>query len=156
RYRQRFEHETFSLGGPFASAERKALDDDVARMEHMVTEYEKATADPKTADPAKAEFYKWRIDQDQMAVDSAIEEHRRAADSVTDKLAMFAATVAGIVVTALTAGAAGPLVAGALGALAAAEATMLTKIAVKGAAYSQEELLVDAVTGAVDVIMAVA
>ncbi len=155
QYRQKFEHDTFSLGGLFASDERKALDADVARMAEMVDAYEKYT-DPKTADPAKAEFYKWRIDQDQMAVDSAIEEHRRSADSVTDKLAMIAAVVAGAVVTALTWGAAGPFVAGALGALAAAEATILTKIAVKGAAYSQEELLVDVVSGAVDVIMALA
>ena len=154
KYRQKLEHETFSLGGPFASSERKALDDDVDRMKKMVEEYEKYT-DPKTADPAKAEFFKWRIDQDQMAVDSAIEEHRRAADSVTDKLAMIAAVVAGGVVRAAPRAPAGRL-AGVLGALAATEATMLTKIAVKGAAYSQEEMLVDAISGAVDIVMAIA
>ena len=68
---------------------------------------------------------------------------------------MIAAIAAGLLVTALTFGAAGPIVAGALGALAAAEATILTKLAFKGSAYSNEELLVDVVSGAVDVVFAV-
>lgn len=155
--RQKFEHQTFSLGSTFSNAERSALDEDVARLELMVAELERADKpEGEGGDPKKAEFYRWRVDQEVRAVDSAIDEHRRAADSVTDKLAMAAAVIAGAVVTALTWGAAGPFVAGALGALAAAEATILTKMAVKGAAYSEEELLVDVVSGAVDVIMALA
>ena len=68
---------------------------------------------------------------------------------------MIAAIAAGLLVTAVTFGAAGPVVAGALGALAAAEATIITKLAFKGSAYSNEELLVDVVSGAVDVVFAV-
>ena len=121
----------------------------------LVDEYDRLVATPG-ADPKRIAYLQWRADQETKAVDSAIEEHRRAADSVTDKLAMVAAVVAGAIVTALTWGAAGPFVAGALGALAAAEATIITKMAVKGAAYSEEELLVDVVTGVVDIVLAVA
>ncbi|WP_030485342.1 hypothetical protein [Nocardioides aequoreus] len=155
RRRQQFEGETFALGGTFAEEERKALDADVQRLQEAADEYDRLVATPNP-DPQRLAYLKWRADQETKAVDSAVEEHRRAADSVTDKIAMVAAVVAGAIVTAVTWGAAGPFVAGALGALAAAEATIITKMAVKGAAYSEEELLVDVVSGVVDIVLAVA
>ena len=97
----------------------------------------------------------WEVNQGVKNVDAEVEEHRRAVDAVADRWAMIAAIVAGVAVTALTFGAAGPVIAGALGALAAAEATIITKLAVKGSAYSNEEILVDVVSGAVDVVFAV-
>ena len=103
----------------------------------------------------EAAFYQFRVDQSVRAVDSAVDEHRRSVDSIADRMAMIAAIAAGLLVTAVTFGAAGPVVAGALGALAAAEATIITKMAFKGTAYSNEELLVDVVSGAVDVVFAV-
>ena len=53
--------------------------------------------------------------------------------------------------TAVTGGAAGLV----LGAIAAAEATVLAKLAVKGGAYTDEELLVDVATGVVDAVLAI-
>ena len=108
-----------------------------------------------TAGSEEAAYYQWRVDQEVQAVDAAVEEHRRSVDSIADRMAMIAAIAAGLLVTAVTFGAAGPVIAGALGALAAAEATIITKIAFKGSAYSNEELLVDVVSGAVDVVFAV-
>jgi annexin-like protein len=87
-------------------------------------------------------------------VDDAIEEHRRALDSFAETAAMVAAIVAGALVTALTLGSAGLVVAGILGALAATAASMSTKALILGRAYGVEAIGVDLAVGAVDVLFA--
>ena len=147
----RYEQTAYLAGGLFSGKERKSLEDEVAKLEATVEKL-------KAAKPGSDEeaYLQWSLDQREVAVDSAVEEHRRSVDSIADTAAMIAAITAAVVVTALTWGAAGPAVAGMLGAIAATEATVGTKLLLKGSAYSQEELLVDVASGVVDAAMAFA
>ncbi len=151
--KQEYEHTAYALGGHFSTDERTQLDDEVKRLEAAVKKLDKLKKEKPGSE--EAAYYEFRVDQEVQAVDAAVEEHRRSVDSIADRMAMIAAIAAGLLVTAVTFGAAGPVIAGALGALAAAEATIITKMAFKGTAYSNEELLVDVVSGAVDVVFAV-
>jgi Annexin len=147
-----YEKSAYALGNTFGSkGEAGRLDAEVARLEETVARLNAAPEGSREAD-----YLRWKVDQGVMAVDARVEAHRRSVDWLADTMAMAAAITAGLLITALTWGAAGPVIAGALGALAAAEATIITKLAVKGGAMSDEELLVDVVSGAVDVVFAVA
>lgn len=149
--RLRYEQTAYALGGEFSDAERESLEEEVAKLRQTVAELETA---PEGSD--RAAYLQWELDQREVSVESAVEEHRRGVDALTDTVAMVAAITAAIVVTALTWGAAGPAIAGMLGAIAATEATIIAKLALKGSAYSEEELLVDVASGVVDAALAFA
>ena len=147
----KYEQNAYFAGGLFSSAERTALEDEVAKLDKTVEDLKRTT---KGSD--EAEYLQWELDQREVSVESAIEEHRRSVDSIADTAAMIAAITAAVLVTALTAGTAGLAVAGLMGAIAATEATVVTKLLLKGSAYSEEEMLVDVASGAVDAVVAFA
>ncbi|MFM5947711.1 MAG: hypothetical protein ACKOPM_00560, partial [Novosphingobium sp.] len=119
----------------------------------------------------KLEFYQQRFSLREGYFDTTVEDHRKAIDSFADTAATIAGIVATVVVmvvaviaTVATGGTAGVAIAGALAsaqvaaaaALAGAAATIATKYAIKGSAYSQQEMAIDAVVGAIDAVVSVA
>lgn len=116
----------------------------------------------------KLEYYKERFKVREGYFDTTVEDHRKAIDSFADTAATIAAIVATVIVivvaAVLTGGTAGAAIAAALAsakvaaiaALAAATATIGTKYAIKGGAYSKQEMAIDAVVGAVDAVVSVA
>ena len=113
-------------------------------------------------------MYEERFDLRSGYFDIAVEDHRKAVDSFADTAAMVAGIVATVIVIAVvsffTAGTGGAAIIAALAsakvaaamAVAAAAATIATKYAIKGGAYSQNELAIDAVVGAVDAVVSAA
>ena len=164
-----YESNSYALGNLFSGDQLGALQRDVARLEAEVDEYDElerrrqaaATAGEWTPeDQERADYLEWSTSQGTLEVDSAVSEHRRSVDHLADTAAMIGAIVAAVVVTIVlevgTVGGATPGVAAAWAAFAAASTTIVTKAALKGQAYSEEELLVDVATGVVDVVAAVA
>ena len=152
--RQRdYEKDAYLLGNTFSKKEAGRLDREVAKLEKAAARIEELEQlGVRTESQEKElEIRRWEIDQRVRSVDAAVKEHRRSVDWLADTVAMVAAVAAGILVTAATGGAAGLV----LGAIAAAEATVLAKLVVKGGAYTDEELLVDVTTGVVDAVLAI-
>ena len=146
--KQEYEHTAYALGGYFSTDERTQLDDEVKRLETAVEKHKKATAGSE-----EAAYYQWHVDQEVQAVDAAVEEHRRSVDSIADRMAMIAAIAAGLLVTAVTFGAAGPVIAGALGGSPRPRPRSSRSSPSRARRTSNEELLVDVVSGAVDVVL---
>lgn len=169
-----YENSSYAFGNLFSDDEREALERDVARLERDVEEYDQLqrelhlarlgfgewTPEQQTEMERRSQFLDRNTEQGTRTVNSAVKEHRRSVDHLADTAAMIGAIVAAIVVTIVlevgTVGGASPAVAAAWAAFAAATTTVVTKAALKGQAYSDEEILVDVVTGVVDVIAAVA
>ena len=150
RRKLQYEQNAYALGGRFSSRERADMEDEVKRLERL-QELMAASKD----DPERAANLRWAFDQQERTVNAAVEQHRRSVDKLADSVAMVASIAAAVVVGVLTAGA-GLVVAAGLAALAATEATILSKALLKGHAYSEEELLVDVVSGVVDVAASMA
>lgn len=117
---------------------------------------------------SKLDYFQSRFRSREASFDTMIEDHRKAVDSFADTAATIAGIVATVIVMAVvaffTAGTGAVAIGAALAsakvaaaaAIAAAAATMATKYAIKGGAYSKEEMAVDAVTGAVDAVVSAA
>ena len=148
-----YEKSAYLLGNTFSEEEAGELDEEVAKLEKTVQRLHnlEGLGVLTEAQTKEADLLRWEVDQRVRSVDSAVEEHRRSVDWLADTIAMVAAVAVGILVTAVTGGLAGLV----LGAIAAAEATVLAKLAVKGGAYTDEELLVDVATGVVDAVLAI-
>ena len=150
RLKVQYEQDTGLLGSLGAAGAEKAwmagrlqaLEQDAARMHD--------TSLPAAERARLIDQFNYQVE----VVDDAIEEHRRALDSFAETAAMVAGIVAGVIVTALTLGTAGPVVAGMLAALAATAASMTTRALVLGRAYGLEAVGVDLAVGAVDIIFA--
>jgi hypothetical protein len=149
---------TYELGGSggvgflFAPDESLALYKTSLEADKVYNEYLKAKNEEKN--PAKAEALLKRYEQWSNYTDNAVQGTRESVDAITNHVAMVAAIVVGIVVAIATAGTATPAVVAAISALAATGTGIAVKAAMKGTAYSLEELGTDAAVGAVDVAAA--
>jgi len=155
------------VGGLFDDEESDVLESTTVKAGSAYDDYQKLRSQYGEEDP-RTQAAKERFERFSEYGDKDVEEHRAALDSITDTIATGAAIVAGIAVTALTAGAAGPAVIAAAaalgttttvvgaiaGAVAATAASMLTKQLMKGEAYGGEDIVVDLANGAVNVIVA--
>lgn len=178
--RMHYENTSYWLGDSFSKREKaimqdryNALEAETARLKRM--EYLKADRHQGESDQdyeARLEEYAFWDDAYKLKsgnFDRAVEDHRTAVDSLADTAATVAAIVAtvvvmiaAVVVTVLTGGAAAPGIGAAIGAalasakvaaaaaLAAAAATIATKQALKGSAYSGQDMAIDAIVGVVD------
>ncbi|MDA0184049.1 hypothetical protein OJ997_27320 [Solirubrobacter phytolaccae] len=88
--------------------------------------------------------------------DKDIDRHREEMDAFADTAAFVGALAAGIAVTVLTGGTAGPAAAALLGTLAATTTTIGVKLAVKGEAHGTEEIGLDLAQGTAEALIAVA
>ncbi|MFZ5961659.1 hypothetical protein ACOXXX_01795 [Thalassococcus sp. BH17M4-6] len=147
REKARYELRNSPVGG----LQREVLKKRMARMEKQY----KLINDPK-ADPFERRRALDQFRQRGQGVQAGVDSYRAQVDAMTDAVATGVAIAAAVTVTALTAGAAGLVIAGALGALAAASATMTVKAVMKGEAYGTDEMAIDAVVGIVDAAAAMA
>ena len=171
--RERANWEFDNASGLFAGEQEGILRD---RLERMERSYATLT-DPNATPEERAEASR-RFEHRSSNVSSAISVYREQMDATTDALATAAAVAAAIVVVVVAAvltpftgggsAAAGAGILAALGgaltsgtvaaaaAVAAATATIVTKQAMLGDAYSGEDMAVDAVVGVVDAVTAYA
>ncbi len=87
---------------------------------------------------------------------AAQEEVREKIDAYTDVAAQVGGAIAGVAVTILTAGTAGPAVIALYAAAASAATSIAMKMSLKGAAYGWEDLGIDLAVGIVDGAMSYA
>ena len=109
----------------------------------------------KDEDPNLASA-KNKFDMNFQGAVAAQDEVREKIDAFTDIAAQVGGAVAGIVVTILTAGTAGPAVLALYAAAAAAATSIAMKMSLKGAAYGWEDLGIDLAVGVVDGAMSYA
>jgi hypothetical protein len=171
--RERANWEFDNASGLFSGEEEGILRDRLERMEQSY-----ATLTDPDATPEERATAARRFEHRSSNVSSAISVYREQMDAATDALATAAAVAAAIVVVVVAAvltpftgggsAAAGAGILAALGgaltsgtvaaaaAVAAATATIVTKQAMLGDAYSGEDMAVDAVVGVVDAVTAYA
>jgi hypothetical protein len=93
-------------------------------------------------------------------IETAIEDHRRRVDSVTDMVAqavgLVVAITVGAALTFLSGGTLGPVMILLIASIAATTSTMATRRLMMGDAYGAEAMGIDAAIGVVDAITAVA
>ncbi len=93
-------------------------------------------------------------------IETAIEDHRRRVDSVTDMVAqavgLVVAITVGAALTFLSGGTLGPVMIMLIASIAATTSTMATRRLMMGDAYGGEAMGIDAAIGVVDAITAVA
>ncbi|MCE7004734.1 polymorphic toxin type 4 domain-containing protein [Kibdelosporangium philippinense] len=154
------------LSEAFDNEEEDVLNATTDEARRAYDEYQRLVAEG--ASPEEIAAARQRMERWFGYGDKDVEEHRAAVDSATDAMAMAAAVAAGIAVTVLTAGAAGPAVAAAAaylgtsatvvaavaGGIAATAASIAVKAGGRGAAYGGEDLAVDLAQGLVDAIVA--
>lgn len=109
----------------------------------------------KDEDPNLASA-KNKFDMNFQGAVAAQDEVREKIDAFTDVAAQVGGAVAGIAVTILTAGTAGPAVLALYAAAAAAATSIAMKLSLKGAAYGWEDLGIDLAVGVVDGAMSYA
>lgn len=93
-------------------------------------------------------------------IETAIEDHRRRVDSVTDMVAqavgLVVAITVGAALTFLSGGALGPVMIAVIASIVATASTMATRRLMMGDAYGGEAMAIDAAIGIVDAITAAA
>jgi Pretoxin HINT domain/Annexin len=151
RHAQQELNSTGFFGGVAAGREATWLNRQMADLDRMETQLRRTDLSPE-------ERLRFRDELDMRVerVEGAIEDHRRAIDSVTDTATQIVGIVVGIAVTTLTAGALGPVMVAVLAAAASTLATMATKRLIQGEAYGVEDMGVDLAVGVVDAITSAA
>src|SRR5262245_3062198 len=111
-----------------ASDQQSALQMDLDRLNWTISKLE----DP-TLTAEQREVFLGFFDQDVETVNAGIKAHREMLDTWTDRITTVVGIVVGLVVTILTFGAAGPVLAAVIGSIVATATTMALKQSILGA-----------------------
>ena len=149
RHAQQELNSTGFFGGVAAGREATWLNrqmDDLAKLESQLHRTDMS--------PEERLQFRDELDMRVERVEGAIEDHRRAIDSVTNTATQVVGLAVGItvgaVLTVLSGGALGPVMIAVIASAASTLATMATKRLIQGEAYGIEDMGVDLAVGAVD------
>ena len=156
--RRHAEHELSSqgvLGGLAAGREEAWLQRQIADLNRLEPDLYRTDLPPERRAELRDE-----IDMRVGRVESAVEDHRRAIDSVTDIATQIVGLTVGLAVagalTFLSGGALGPVMIAVIASAASTLATIGTKRLIQGEAYGIEAIGTDLAVGVVDALTAAA
>ncbi len=143
------------LGGAAAGREEAWLHEQMRRLDELEPDLYRRDLSEEEREELREDL-DFRIER----VQAAVEDHRRAIDSVANFAAQVAslavAITVGAVLTAVSGGALGPVMIAVIAAVAATITTMGTKALIQGGSYGAEDIGVDLAVGVVDALTAAA
>jgi hypothetical protein len=146
---------TGALGGVAAGREEDIIRRNMARLDELKDDLYRTDLSPEERAELREDL-DFRIE----LVQQAVEDHRRAIDSVANFAAQVASMVVaitvGAILTAVSGGALGPVMIAVIASVAATLTTMGTKALIQGGSYSGEDIGIDLAIGVVDALTAAA